>query len=127
MNVKKNTKATVSKDLTFQVFNLTTDIATKPFCYLFLQIVPKEIVSVHAEPPTCRPLGEVEAVSMVNFGTAGSLTGHHLSSISTAETLILSFFGHHHLVLPLAVSPPLQLASFVFRWRVVLIWRREWF
>lgn len=75
---------------------------------------------VHAEPLTCRPLGEVEAVGVVNFRTAGSLTGNHLSSISTAETLILSFFGHHHFVLLLAVSPPLQLTPFVFRRRVVL-------
>lgn len=80
-----------------------------------------------AEPLTCRPLGEVEAVGVVDFGAAGSLTGNHLSSVSAAETLVLSFFGRHHLALPLAVAPPLQLATFVVRWRVVLVWRGERF
>lgn len=82
---------------------------------------------VHAESLTCRPLGEVEAVGVINFGTAGSLTGNHLSTVSAAETLVLSFFGHHHLLLLLAVAPPLQLTTFVFRWRVVLGCRGERF
>lgn len=62
---------------------------------------------------------------MVNFGTARFLTGNHLSSVSTAETLVLSFFGHHHLLLPFAVAPPLQLATFVIGWRVVLVWTKK--
>lgn len=78
-------------------------------------------ISHHMVLPTCGPLGEVEAVGVVNFGTAGLLTGNHLSSVAAAETLVLSLFGHHHLVLPLAVAPPLQLPAFVFRWRVVLV------
>lgn len=69
--------------------------------------------------PTCRPLGEVETVGVVNFRTTGLLTGNHLSSVSTAETLILSFFGHHHLLLPLAVASP--LTTFVFGWWVILV------
>lgn len=74
---------------------------------------------------TCGPLGEVEAVGVVNFGAAGSLAGNHLSSVSAAETLVLSLLGHHHLVLPLAVAPPLQLTSLVVGRRVVLVWRGE--
>lgn len=76
-------------------------------------------------PPTCRPLGQVQAVCMVHFGTSGSLAGNHLSSVSTAEALILSFFGQHHLLLLLAVASPLQLAAFIVRWRVVLFRRRR--
>lgn len=89
-------------------------------------LLAREVHCVHAEPPTCRPLGEVETVSVVYFGTAGSLAGNHLSAVSAAETLILALFGHHHFALPLAVAPPLQFTTFVFRWRVVLVWSR-WF
>lgn len=77
--------------------------------------------STHAELLTCRPLGEVETVRMVNFGASGSLAGNHLSSVSAAETLILSFFGHDHLALFLAMTPPLQLPTLVFGGRVVLV------
>lgn len=75
---------------------------------------------VRAETLTCRPLGEVETVCMVNLRTSRSLTGNHLSSVSTAEALVLSLFGHHHLVLLLAVASPPQLPTFVVRRRVVL-------
>lgn len=70
---------------------------------------------------TCRPLGEAETVCMVNFGTSRSLAGNHLSSISAAETLILSFFGHNHLALLLAMASPLQLPTLIIRGRVVLL------
>lgn len=69
---------------------------------------------------TCRPLGEVQAVCVVHFGASGFLTGDHLSSVSTAEALVLPFFGQHHLLLPPAVASPLQLTTFIFRWRLVL-------
>lgn len=77
-----------------------------------------------AKPPTCWPLGEVETVGVVNFGTARFLAGNHLSSVSAAETLVLSFFGHHDLLPPPAVAPPLQFTTFVVGWRrVVLVWK----
>lgn len=61
----------------------------------------------HAKQLTCRPFGEIEAVGVVNLRTARSLTGDHLSSVPAAETLVLALFGHHRLVLPFAMAPPL--------------------
>lgn len=55
---------------------------------------------------------------MVDFGTAGLLAGHHLSSVPAAEALVLPLLGHHHLLLPLAVAPPLP--ALVLGRRVVL-------
>lgn len=40
--------------------------------------------------PTCRSLGQIETVCMVNFWAAWLLTGDKLASIPTAETLILA-------------------------------------
>lgn len=60
---------------------------------------------------------------MVDLGTAGLLARHHLTAVPAAEALVLALFGHHRLVLPPAVAPPLQLAAFVVGRRVVLIRR----
>lgn len=70
-------------------------------------------------PPTCRSLGEVETVCVVDFGTSRFFTGHHLSPVSTAEAFILSLFRHHRFTLPSTATP--QLTPFVFgRW--VVLW-----
>lgn len=57
---------------------------------------------------------------MVHFWTSWFLAGDHLSSVSTAETLVLSLFGKHRLLLLPAVASPPLLAAFVVGWRVVL-------
>lgn len=41
--------------------------------------------------PTCGSLGQIETVGVVNFRAARLLAGDELTSIPTAETLILSF------------------------------------
>lgn len=69
---------------------------------------------------TCRPLGEVETVCVVDLGTPWSLTGHNLSPVPTTETLVLPLLGHLHLVLPFSLDLFLQLAALVVCWRVVL-------
>lgn len=76
---------------------------------------------VHTQTLTCGPLGEVETVRVVNFGTSRSLTGDHLSPVSAAEALVLSLFGHHRLALLLAVASSPHLPTFVFRRRGVVL------
>lgn len=62
---------------------------------------------------------------MVDFGTSWLLAGHHLSSVSAAEALVLPLFGRQRLLLLPAVAPPPQLAALIVGRRVVLFGRRR--
>lgn len=57
--------------------------------------------------PTCWSLGQIETVSMVNFRAAWLLAGDELTSIPTAETLILSLLCDFTLApaLPMLLLP----------------------
>ncbi len=70
---------------------------------------------------TCRSLGEIEAVGVVNLRTARPLTGHNLSSISTAKALIFPLLDYFLLGFTLHLRLLLHLTAFIIWWGVVLI------
>lgn len=78
------------------------------------------LVKAAAAALACRPLGQVEAVGVVDLRASRLLAGDDLAAVAAAEALVLPLLGHDLLRLLLPRDPPppfLQLLS----WRLVLI------
>lgn len=79
----------------------------------------------HCVALTCRPLGQVEAVSMVHLGAARLLAGNQLPSVPAAETLILPLLHHLRLRPALHLRPSLQLLGLLLAEGGLALWERQ--
>lgn len=62
----------------------------------------------------CRPLGQIETVSVVDLRATWLLTGNDLPPVTTAETLVLPLFSHFLLGFLLHGDPSLPFLQFRF-------------
>lgn len=60
----------------------------------------------------CRPLGQVQTVSMIDLGATRLFTGHYLAPITTAEALVFTLLGHFLFCLFLHGDLPLSFLQF---------------
>lgn len=72
------------------------------------------------EPLTCRSLGQIQTVGMIDLRATGLLTRHNLPSITTVETIILSLLGDLQLTLALHGNLLFQFPCLVIRCGLIL-------
>lgn len=84
------------------------------------QVRYKRLVLFENESLTCRSLGQIQTVGMIDLRTAGLLTRHNLPSITTVETFILSLLGDRQLTLALHSNLLLQFPCLVVRCGLIL-------
>lgn len=91
---------------------------TEGGCFLptHVTLVPRTL------PLPCWSFGQIETVCMVNFRAAWLLAGDELTTISTAETFILSLLGDFTLASALPMWLPLEFPGLFFCDNGLILW-----